>query len=305
MRFALLPLAFLAACATRSDPAAGCGAPAGWEAVAEAASGGVLIVGESHGTAEVPIAFSSYACAVAASRGPTLVLFELDVEDEPALLEAWDAVDTEAALLNGEIAEHWRSLDGRGSEAMMYAVTRLAELKKEGLPLSVGAFDTFVVPEPPADVRTPEQVRTWFAGLDQTLLNAEREKAQAAGIERRTDGFDNVVVLVGNLHAMKARPSADFPYDPMAMHLSGGVVSVNVITDGGTRFGTGSRDGVPEEGLVPLEASERRPDRLPPPPSMGLTDALTPRFDGYLYVGAVTASPPANDLPDAGGSSAD
>ena len=100
-----------------------------------------------------------------------------------------------------------------------------------------------------------------------------------------------MIVLVGNLHAAKARLEHLPTVDPMAMLLPTNTLTLNAEYDEG-------ESSHPSHDLSSAQSYPTQSNRQGTPPNadkpiIGLSDALNPNYDGYLYVGTITASEPA------------
>ncbi|KQY75269.1 hypothetical protein [Brevundimonas sp. Root1423] len=100
-----------------------------------------IVVGEAHGTVELPALFADLACTLTADRRPLLV----GVEHGPANQAALDAymasdggADARAVLLQ---ASAWNEPGGRGSLAMLELIERVRQLKAAGAKVALVAFD--------------------------------------------------------------------------------------------------------------------------------------------------------------------
>lgn len=161
--------------------------------VERAAAHRVLLVGELHGTAEVPQAVADIAQAMANDERPLIVGLEIWRGQQPAIDRFMDSAGTyedRTQLLSGEF---WTReyQDGRSSTAMVDLLDRLRALALKAK-VSVLAFD-----DDPA------------AQLD----GAARDKAMAdrlaRALERQPEA--QAVVLAGNFHT-RIQDSA--PWDP-------------------------------------------------------------------------------------------
>ena len=288
----------LGACTTQPDAdraAAACNAPAGWAGVAAAAEGKVLIIGETHGTNEIPDAFARYVCAVSAQGGKTLVLLEYPATFADAVSDASDAADPHAVLVS-RMQDHWSSRDGRGSAAMLEMVETLIDLRQSGRDLTIEPMDQ-MTGWPEAD--SPEALSAWLVAQPPARVQQMREDGMAAKIRDASEGFDRTIVLVGNIHARKAEIDMLPGVRLMAM-LIPDAISLFVTDDGGTVWisARGSSTGVSTQYSSnttrrPANSMALGPDDMPAYPGD------LPAYDGYLSVGAVTASPPP--LPPADG----
>lgn len=101
-----------------------------------------VMVGEMHGTTEMPAFFADLVCQAAASGRPITVALEQDVEMQPSI-DAFLASDggpaARAAFLK---ARMWtgKMQDGRASQAMLDLYGRLRMLKQAGQIRTVRAF---------------------------------------------------------------------------------------------------------------------------------------------------------------------
>ncbi|MCQ8184511.1 hypothetical protein [Parvularcula maris] len=276
----------LSACATTEDrSASACNAPDGWQEVAEAAEGQFLLFGESHGTEEIPDLFESYVCAVSARGGRTLVGLEFQPGDAAAVEAALASEDPGAAIKEA-MAPTWRlyASDGRGSEAMLGLL--LALDKMDGVDLVF--FDDFdVMRDLNGPVDAPqEEVVAWYQNLPPHALQRVRDARMAEELDAAfTDDYDRAVVLVGSIHASKTRFDFLGDTDNAAMLLPEGTVTLVSMTSGGEAWVNGGVKPVRQSRLLPEGATA---------PSITLVEGGVDegRFDGYYFVGEVTASPP-------------
>lgn len=239
----------------------------------------MTLVGETHGTVETPAAFARLVCRAAERAHPSEVLVGLELPRgnqaaiDAALAEPDDA-QARAELLG---APHWdgSTRDGRASEAMLDLLLELRRQRRAGLAIAVVAFDV-----DPA---------TMTATTDRDAAMAQHFEAAIAAHPDAT-----VLALVGSWHTRR-RGMPDEREPPMAARLLAEHPELQSIT---TRAAPGSAAWACEgDDLATLDcrthalaAGEDRGDvafvELRPP-----DDART--YDGVLYVGRTTASPPA------------
>lgn len=270
---ALLPLLCLPAGAA---PAAECPPAPGLDALLE--SGTVLLLGELHGTREVPAFVETVACRALARDLPVVVGLELPVA-EAARVAQYLASDggeqAEAALLAGPLwqAEYQYGVTSRGVVGLLDA---LRARKAAGAAVEVVLYDPGNVPE-----------RDF--GMAQNL---------AAALGARPEAF--AVVLSGNLHnRLTVGTPFDADLEPMGhllvKRLDGRrLVSLDMAHQGGTAwlcFGSTAEECGPKE--VGGEAGRTSGVELGPP------DDEAP-YSGRYFTGPVTASPPAPAGGDAG-----
>ena len=261
---AMIAALSLAPCARAQTDDTGCNPVPGLEAALNSPAR-VLWFGEVHGTTETPALFGDIVCAVAAhDNRPVVVALERtpqETEQWLAFLRADTPEPMTGFLLTGA---QWRqrAQDGRNSEAMLALALRLRDMVKSGDVADVALID---------DVKTPE---TRDADMAAAVQRAEANHLGA-----------RVVVLTGNVHAMKA------PFRGMtaaAGHLSPGeVYSVAIFTGPGTRW-DGTRGAVAMDGVERPRGMVAASENVLPAPLVGGYDAVV--FTGT----ATTASAPAD-----------
>ncbi|NTX37743.1 hypothetical protein HUA74_11050 [Myxococcus sp. CA051A] len=105
--------------------------------------GGVLLLGEVHGTREVPRFVAQAACQAVVAGIPVTVGLELPLENQGRVDAFLESAGEEADWLKLMEAPFWRSPypDGRGSEAMANMLEHLRQLRSQGLDVDVFVFD--------------------------------------------------------------------------------------------------------------------------------------------------------------------
>lgn len=225
-----------------------------------------LIFGEMHGTTEGPGYFAEIVCE-AAKAGPLAVGIEFPARLQPALdIFLSSSGDKAAAAAFHRAFLPFAGGDGRGSIAMLQMIERLQMLKLAGAGIRVVAF----VPPDPNDPNETDPTQTPY------------EKRLAKGVLTAAAN-QRVVVLVGNIHAMRM-PFANF--EPMAMHLPvGDTLSFNLTSSGGEAWNCMSACG-----------PNPMPAKTEGPPRVYLLDAPRNGFDGEWHIGLSTASRPAEEV---------
>jgi hypothetical protein len=256
----------LLACAHRwpEAPAVDCGAPiAGAEAVLQ--PGATVLLGELHGTREVPRFVAGLAC-LAARQGPTVLGLELP--ETPAFSEYLQSDGGPAARKALLASPFWADpyQDGRRSVAMLALLEQVRQWQRAGLPLELLLFDAAEAPPVTRDEAMATRVRARRAARPQATF----------------------VVLMGNLHARKTQgaPWGDAAFRFLAGYLPAPVTSLDVRSSGGTAWLCHSG-----------KATDCGADLAATPPGAGEGVRLAPSregaFDGTFDVGPFTASPPA------------
>lgn len=251
----------------RQAPIAGeltleCGAPI--DAVSDAVKDGALILlGEIHGTAEIPAFVGRVACSVARRRVTVWLALEHPVADQ-ARVDAFLASGDAASLGQGGV---WRQpqQDGRGSAAMLGLLREVRRLRSAG-----------------GDVRV--------VLIDQPGSDRDRSMADTIAAIPRHPG-DVVLVLTGNVHARR-RLGADWDpdYRPMGFWLAErglAPIALDAATAGGSAWVCmGQPVTCGASRVVGTHTGARPFIRMNPPAEVG-------PYDGVFYVGTVSASPPA------------
>lgn len=142
----------------------------------------LLLLGEMHGSVEAPRVAGDIACARAV-EGPAALGLEIPAGEQPAIdryLDSDGGRDAKAALLASRFWQHGE--DGRSSVAMAELIERVRQLRQQGLPLSLFAFDI------------------QSSGSE----NRDAVLADAIRAHRAAHPDTAIVVLVGNVHASLA-----------------------------------------------------------------------------------------------------
>lgn len=219
---------------------------------------GVLIVfGEVHGTVEAP----DFVGQMLDQPHPVVLGVEWPLELQPAV-DAFVAGHADRGELIAGVAATLSFPDGRSSEAMVALIARARALRAAGRDLRVTCFD-----------RWPPDPETRDEAMALALLAAVDPRAVNLG-------------LCGNVHARTSSPQF------MGWHLRkrhAALLTLNLAHTGGSAWCC----------LVDREpgsvAFAGRPD-AEPAAAIGVTlfDQLDEDgYDGELFVGQITASPPA------------
>jgi hypothetical protein len=259
-----------------------------------------ILLGEHHGTNEMPAAAVVLACAAAQSRR---VLIALEIpEDEQASLRRYVRGEIDAAAMISDSPFWGRSGDGTNSAAMMGLLTRVRELRARGLDIDVAAVRR------PRGVDAGERARVeaQFAlpdGVDRARSFSDLFMADRLIRGRAEARASLAIMLVGSAHADREMRSRSFlnvasgrvvQYPTVA--LAGVLPRENTVTvlfthSGGqahafTRQGSGSR---------PVAASEQEAET--PGFVAGPTEYSGVMYDARIFLGPITASPPVSAQP--------
>ncbi|RJS17317.1 hypothetical protein DRW03_27580 [Corallococcus sp. H22C18031201] len=253
-----------------------CGLPiAGLSAQAQA--GRVLLLGELHGTQEVPRFIAQAACQAAAMGVKVSVGLELPVENEGRMEAFLASKGEEEDWLRLMDAGFWRSPypDGRGSEAVANMLEQLRLLRAQGLDVKVFVYD-----HPKLNGQAREDA------LTATVLEH---------VKREGDRFH--LVVSGNVHS---RREAGLPWDesyrPMGLLLKEqlkGVVSLDMAYDSGTAWICAVDHREAKDKLACGVQDAKGKDNGARPFVHVWGGANAAGYDGVFYVGKVSASAPA------------
>lgn len=259
------PGAAAASAATPSTPAGD--APDPVQALAQLVPERTVILGEIHGTAEVPALVGDVVAAVLAAGGALTLALEIPSSHQAGLDRYLDSAGTAAdrqALFGHRF---WGFRDGRSSVAMLELLDRVRGLRADGHALEVLAFDV-------ADPGDPAREATLAGNLGAAL---------------RRPGRAPVLVLTGNLHARRAIGT---PFDPtlelMAWRLRElEPLSIDVRAPTGSAWVCAPGCGVRQLGA----------GRAAGTPALRLFAAPSATgYDGELTLARFTASLPASEV---------
>ncbi|QSQ20243.1 hypothetical protein JY651_33965 [Pyxidicoccus parkwayensis] len=238
----------------------------------QAKKGAVLLLGEMHGTQEVPRFLAQTVCQALVAGVPVTVGLELPLESQTRVDTFLDSAGTEEDWLKLMDAPFWRSPypDGRSSEAVANMLEQLRQLRSRGLDVEAFVFD---------HPKTQGQ---------------EREKALAATVRHQVESAKDrfYVVLSGNIHARTRQGLPwDKKYQPMGYLLKDALDDVTALD---MAYNSGSAwicavDNKLDCGIRTAKGKDNG-DRFFMYQWGGTNDS---GYDGVFYVGPVNASAPA------------
>lgn len=243
----------------------------GLDALAKGAAGKAIVIGEMHGTREVPAAVAGLACLLARHHERVLVGLEIPETMATGFLEPfYAAADAQAGMALATSHPFWtarESQDGRSSVAMLDLLESLRPLVRLGK-VDILAFDR-AVPEDGA---------------------ADRDLLMAQAIEERRADADALLILTGNIHAMKrVLHRGEWTLVPMASHLPAEeTISLNAIALADGEAWNCQSDGC---GAHANPGWRGRPG-VPDAPALVLDPEADGRYDGMLFLATSTAAPP-------------
>ncbi len=235
----------------------------------------LLLIGEMHGTREIPAAVGELACHAAKAR-PVRVGLELSRADQPRI-DRFLASDGSAAArddLTGSQPWRWEFQDGRTSRAMVDLVDRLRRLKAAGRDVKVFGYDVVEF----------DGENSRDAGMAQHIAAARQAEPEAS-----------FIILSGNRHTQigpEPGPPGEPPFMPMGAHLAKrftDVVALSARSSGGQYWACVGPDPSacgPQDR--PAKAYGREGVYVDTK-----TRPIPPGHHGVLHVGQTTISPPA------------
>lgn len=212
----------------------------------------LVVLGEMHGTREIPL-LAGDLVEHWSKAGPVLLALEIPAREHSALREVVTGGGTDA-LIDGLRQRPWWALppeqsDGRRSEEVLSLVRHIGALRSAGRDVALLPFD-------PRDIRCYER--------------GNCEAAMAHVLRRAYDALPagRIVVVVGNLHAMRqppADPASPFAgMTPMTAQLRDLVpVSIDIIAERGQFWACQDADACGTVTVGRPRPGGRQPDDAP------------------------------------------
>jgi len=267
-----------AAAAEQTSPPAACGeALAGAEPLL--APKQTLLLADPLGTRELPAAALQLLCD-ASARGTPVALGLSIPASEQFLLDTYLASEGRSQDLQSMLmlSNFWRRdyQDGRSSRAVLWLIEQARRLRASGREVSLVAIDS--------------------NGASGNAREAEMEKNVLAFRQKHPDAW--LLVLAGDVHVRPGRVDWDGDFEPLGARLSRALPSLRALDVG---FARGSQYACRYNIWEKVECNvfARSPtDEASQEPGVTNGVRLFPEpddsgFHGRLYVGALTASPPA------------
>jgi hypothetical protein len=227
---------------------------------------GVVLIGDLHGTREIPT-FVGDLVAIVARERPVVLGLEIPPGETPSF-DGFLASDGGPAAREHLLADPWwraEFQDGRRSAAMAELVEAMRARKAAGAKIGVDRIDTLPT--------SPDRDR----GMAERVIALHQAHPDAV-----------IIAYAGNVHTRRKGMAGRPDHPVMAMHLAaGGVafVSLNARYEDGSAWVCHT-----------AKASECGPDLMagkPGPRGIQLEPSADGNYDGWFGVGPITASPPA------------
>jgi hypothetical protein len=262
----------LAALFAAAPAAPACGPINGLDGLLDRPGLNFLLIGEYHGTVEMPKVASDALCAAANDR-PVVLGIEFPAANQPYLDAYLDSDGGEAARAALLAAPAWKEEGGRSTSAIADMIEHARQLAKAGRRVSIVAFDW---DGPPS-------------------VSKEREEKLAASLRAAQARLPSsiVVALTGAGHADKEGWTSQTPPFLAAGGLlpQDATVSLAFARPGGQFWGCSAPNGGPPRGCTAYDMPPREPVQ---PRGIRLDPKLRGGFDGLYDAGnAYTASKPA------------
>lgn len=277
LAFSLFCVAFAALTPGLAQAAEPCTPIAGAEDLVQRPNLHWLVVGELHGTKELPAAFGDLACIAAKVRGkPVTIGLEFPPDEQPrfdAYMASTGDAAARAALTQGATWRHGMR-DGRSSEAMLALIDRVRVMKAQGWVIRLLAIRK-QAPFTPGKEFDP-------AAGELLIGEGMREAGTADGL---------TLILIGNVHAA-VRKFGNLAYAPAASVLPADqTVTLNFV------YGSGDAwiCTMPQPGAA-VTCQGRHLGGQPAPGSRAIRFDPSPDmpWSGLFSAGtAISASPPA------------
>jgi hypothetical protein len=234
----------------------------------------LIVLGELHGTREVPKFVSDLACNFAKRGIETIVALEIPMDTQPSIDAVLGSrIESTASAMSK--VRHWTSTmrDGRSSEAMWNLILSIRAINAASNKklTSVATFDV----APNSALSSIDQRESFMAGaLRNIVMGAHKDTA--------------ILVLTGNVHSSKARGAPwNKEFESMTYLLRDlNPLSLDIAHDGGHSWSCTS-------GGCKSHAWRGRTDSSKLFPARGVyLDRPANGHDGVYYVGNISASPP-------------
>lgn len=300
----LIASGLLFSCSKQDEPydnktaAYDCNPVKGIDEILSISNNKVILIGESHGTVETPLLVESLLCHSLKSGYKTALALEIYDEDNRYI----DFIHSDGgqvslnALFTGDWMWEGQFTDGRSSLAMLKLLNVARIYKVSNAKIDLITFQA-------GDIYDQK-----FS--DANSRSQAYENKMAENVLSKVDNYDKIIGLVGSVHARRAHyKRGQLSYDLMAFHMPlPESLTFKVVSNGGTAWNC--RGPEPEDcGAYPSEASVDPKSALAS--TTGFSILLNNNsyirdvkdryfkpdwYDGVVYVGDVTASPPANVL---------
>ena len=247
-------------------------------------TGATILIGETHGTWEIPVAVASLMRIATREGLEAVVCVELAASEQSSLNEFISSdggPDAADALLR---SPHWNNQDGRASIGMFAMLELIRRLKFDGRNVRVIAMDSDWAPHGDLASLSAEEIEE----IQELANGRDSEMAKSVVRVRKESPNALIMAFAGNVHTNvnKGAPWDD-TYIPMGWYVIQEIpnaISLNTETAGGEAWVT------TDKGTGPT--TFRGKDHGDHPFVEMNVNADT-GYHGCLYVGPITAAKPA------------
>ncbi|MBX7230236.1 MAG: hypothetical protein K1X48_11615 [Burkholderiaceae bacterium] len=247
----------------------------------------VVIVGEVHGTKEIPEFVGELACSFLQSGKKLILGLEIPSDTQEAINTYMNSPGTPLDKKTLIESEFGAGNDGRRSQAMLALVENMRKLRAAGGQVAVMGFDISMKNHLPPKLYPEEEP-------DYALLKMERDKTMARIIESKSRIYPEhiILALTGAVHAYKKKGAPwDANYEAMAYVLSQKVPTyiIGMSASGGNAWFCPTLDanGKAQCGSYPTGVRLELEYRL----KNGAFDVI----DSWVKLGETTASRPMRE----------
>ena len=235
----------------------------------------VIIVGETHGTNEIPLFVSGLACSLVTENRPLMLGLEIPVDEQIPILEYLKSSGMPNDKMKLTSGKFWHSSkpDGRSSEAMLRLIESVRLLHASQKDILLFAIDAGDKDEP---ILLTE---------NETFWPGWRDSVMALNIETRLQQYPTytALILVGNYHSeMASRRFEETDIHPMAERLSRYFTTqhIDFSTTGGDAWAC---DGASADKAI-----------CSPHPRRARPSLSKTKYDVIVPLGTISASYPAS-----------
>jgi hypothetical protein len=181
----------------------------------------IVIIGELHGTNEIPAFTADLACALLKNGKKLILGLEVPTDRQEAISTYMASQGTDADKAKLIDSDFGKLEDGRSSHAIFNLVDSMRKIQKAGGQVVVMAYDISVgnLPQP--------------LYPNEKLWSGERNMAMARNIESRARVYKDhtILILTGFTHAYRSKGAPwDAEYEPMAYLLTQRMFTPHIIS---------------------------------------------------------------------------
>ncbi|MFC0351769.1 hypothetical protein [Undibacterium danionis] len=171
----------------------------------------IIVIGENHGTVEMPEYLSQLGCYFVSSGKQVLIGLEIGASEQVRinsyLQSDGDSID-KSNLFDSRFWEHGRNF-GVASHAIFMIIENCRQLRKQGYDISIFAYDGAESAWP---VKLSKKESYW-SGYREALMGLNIE------LRARLYPEHTLIIFTGDVHARR-RPKSDKNHESMAYYLS-------------------------------------------------------------------------------------